>query len=117
MFLSRRTLIRLSGMSMPSLAFMNLARKKPPAALPPARPGLQDRMLSVDVVKAWLAHHDVTIAKLDRLDGAPRNITSDVRASFRDDPVINAGGLLLPAGFCRYCLLAQGGGADEPNVI
>lgn len=55
-------------------------------------------------IGAWLARNGVNDSKLDRAHPSRRTPTRDIRVSFRDGPLIKVDGLLLPAGFCRFCL-------------
>jgi hypothetical protein len=113
MIQSRRSLIRLVGMLLPSLAMLPYARRK--ALEQPTRPNLYHDGESVSTVRKWLDHHGVTLEKLDFVDAGRTPSTSDLRRSFRDDPLISASGLLLPTGFCRYCL-TKTSGDNQPRV-
>lgn len=116
MLQSRRSVMRLVGVLLPSLAIFPYAGRKATAALEPPGQELDPLGESVAAVRAWLMGHGVTAETLDRLDMARSAATSDLRQSFRDDPLVSAGGLLLPAGFCRYCLTGRLDDAREPAV-
>ena len=110
---SRRSLMRLVGMLLPSLAMLPYARRK--ALEQPTRPNIDHDGESVTLVRKWLDHYGVTLEKLGFVDAGRTRSTSDLRRSFRDDPLISAGGLLLPTGFCRYCLTGRSDGEHEPT--
>ena len=102
--LSRRSILRLLGMLVPGFAasqpWLN-ARAASGATLLSLPDGKAE---SYAAISEWLAGHRISLTTLDRLDGGRSRPTGDIRQSFRDDPLVNSGGLLLPIGFCRYCL-------------
>ena len=112
MIQSRRSLMRLIGMILPSLAILPCAPRTALKQLKPTRPKQGE---SVATVRKWLDHYGVSKDKLDMVDQNPTNSTSSLRQSFQDDPLISAGGLLLPTGFCRYCLIGTTGD-NQPRV-
>ena len=117
MLQSRRSVMRLVGALLPSLAIFPYTGRKATAAFEPPGQELGGQLgESVAAVRAWLMGHGITAEALDRLDTARSAATSDLRQSFRDDPLVSAGGLLLPAGFCRYCLTARLDDPREPAV-
>jgi hypothetical protein len=99
MLLSRRSALRAIAAFVS--AFAIFGRRGKPALIPLS---LERPEESVTAVNAWLVQHGITLEKLAQLDGGLGKATLDMKASFNDDPVVNAGGLLLPTGFCRYCL-------------
>ena len=99
MLLSRRSALRAIAALVSVLAIFPWRGK--PALVPPSLDRPDD---SVAAVNAWLVEHRITLKKLAQIDGGLGKATLDIKASFNDDPVVNAGGLLLPTGFCRYCL-------------
>jgi hypothetical protein len=108
---SRRSLMRIVGMLLPSLAILPYSRHKALKQL--IRPNLGED--SEFVIRNWLNYHGVTSEKLDITDSRRARSTGDLRRSFQDDPLISVGGLLLPTGFCRYCL-ARRSDDDQPRV-
>lgn len=103
---SRRTLLKLLGLSLPSAALSTYAHASVPAALRPMVPKLDPKEISYVAVREWLFHFEIDSDKLDSIDKGKGRPTRDLRRSFKDDPVLSVGGLLLPTGFCRYCLKA-----------
>jgi len=99
MLLSRRS--ALQAIAAFVSAFAVFARRGKPVLVPPSLERPED---SVAAVNAWLVQHGITPERLTQADGGQGKATLDLKASFEADPVINAGGLLLPTGFCRYCL-------------
>ena len=99
MLISRRTAFRAIAALVS--AFAVFGRRGKPILTPPS---LEHPEESVAAVNAWLVQHGITPEKLAEADGGWGKATIDLKASFGDDPVVNAGGLLLPTGFCRYCL-------------
>jgi len=105
MLQSRRSAIRTVAAFISAVAVFSGLRK--PALPPPALDGDQ----SIAAVKVWLDRQGITLERLANTDGETGTPTANLKDSFRDDPVINAGGLLLPTGYCRYCLQ---NGAEVP---
>jgi hypothetical protein len=99
MLLSRRSALRAIAAFVSVFAIFG--RRGKPTLVPPS---LEHPEESVAAVNAWLVQHGITLKKLAQADGGLGRATLDMKASFNDDPVVNAGGLLLPTGFCRYCL-------------
>jgi hypothetical protein len=102
MLLSRRSALR----AIPAVlsAFAVLRRRGSPVVAPPWLDRPQESVVAVNV---WLVQHGITAEKLAQADSGLGKPTVDIESSFNDDPVVNAGGLLLPTGFCRYCLTYQ----------
>lgn len=97
---TRRSLMSLAAGVLPGLAAFAGGGRIPAVA------GPDGIGLSVEAIGAWLTSQDITLETLDRRDGGKGRITAELQQSFTEDPLIAAGGLLLPTGFCRFCLLA-----------
>jgi hypothetical protein len=115
MLQSRRSEKRLLGVLLPSLAIFRYGRREATAAFEPSGQEFDLSGESAAAIRTWLIGHGITRDVLDRLDAGHSAATSDLRQSFRDDPLVSAGGLLLPTGFCRYCLTARFNEVREPR--
>ena len=52
----------------------------------------------------WLWENGVNAQTLKSARPGRNVPVRDIRASFRDDALIDVDGVLLPSGFCRFCL-------------
>ena len=100
---SRRTLLRWIGVLTPlfgAVAAWNTTGES--AGILPEMADGAHRQAALGL-GGWLDRQGITHAALDQIEGGTQ-MTSDIRASFDKDPLINVDGFLLPVGFCRYCL-------------
>jgi hypothetical protein len=103
-FPSRRSLLQIVGL-IPGLAAVPLRFGHKSAVFESKDLNLGEKQFAFTVVGAWLIQNGVTLGKLDRLDGGTGQPTTDLRQSFHADPLVGVSGVLLPTGFCRYCIL------------
>jgi hypothetical protein len=104
MFLSRRSLLQIVA-SIPGLAAVSLRLGDTTAAFNPKDLNLGEGQFAFATVGGWLIQNGVTLGKLDSLDAGTGQPTTDLRESFEADPLVGVSGVLLPTGFCRYCIL------------
>ena len=85
MLISRRSALR--AIAALASAFALFGRRSKSVLAPPS---LERPEESVAEVKAWLVQHGITLKKLAPADGGLGTATLDMKASFKDDLVINA---------------------------